>query len=116
MNNAANDAPTAVMSVFLLLFTQEISVQSPGLSPTFSKSDPLFDLFNKSDGTEPVSLFFSRFLHRCYQELEPIFINLICYVSITYKTLKNLSFDSNSGMSPVKSLFDKSLQIKKNIN
>ena len=72
MNNAANDAPAAVMSVFLLLFPQETSVQSPGLSPTLSKSDPLFDLFNKSDGTEPVSLFFSRFLHRCYQELEPI--------------------------------------------
>lgn len=62
MNNAANDAPAAVMSVFLLLLPQETSVQSPGLSPTLSKSDPLFDLFNKSDGNEPVSLFFSRFL------------------------------------------------------
>lgn len=30
----------------------------------------------------------------------------------TYKTLKNFSLDRNSGMSPVKPLFDKSLSVK----
>lgn len=34
---------------------------------------------------------------------------------ITYKTLKNVSVDRNSGMSPVKPLFDKSLSVNKTI-
>lgn len=62
MNNAANDATSGIASFLLLLFLQEISIQSPGFSPTLSENDPLFDLSNNSDGTEPVSLFFSRFL------------------------------------------------------
>jgi|AraCvinosormetaG_1042628.scaffolds.fasta_scaffold06260_3 hypothetical protein len=33
-------------------------------------------------------------------------------MSRTYKTLKNFSFERNSGMSPVKPLFDKSLIIE----
>ena len=52
-------------------------------------------------------------LSRVRAHLIDINSNHCTNMSITYKTLKNLSLDRDSGMFPVKSLFDKSLPSKK---
>ena len=77
-------------------------------------SDPFFDLAMRSGGTEPESLFPVTFLQDIESDDRYAFHsnNFRSYHQnfFTYRAVKEDSCDKNSGSSPVRLLFDKSLK------